>query len=364
MPSTKNNICVFNISSVHKSNDVRVFHKFALSLSDKFSSFLITCDGSLTRIDSGVKVIDLGNARCLIRLFVKLPLIVLHAVKNKANICILHDPELLLIALPLKLFNIKVIYDVHEDYPNQILNKHYLPNKIKKPVSFFFDKFEKLIAQRLNGISCATKTIESKFKEHHTSPVTIYNYPIITESKSVIKRDNIVSYIGNISKCRGISQMIKLSKHSNYYTLQIAGVCHNKTLLKDIELLKNRGIYVGFLNRAGVSNLLYKSKVGLLLLDSTENYLESLPIKMFEYMSHGIPIIASDFPIWRNIIDGHKCGFLVDPYDINSINKLIISLMNNDNLFKTMSDNCFKAAKVHFNWLTEKNKLFKYCSSC
>lgn len=364
MPYTRNSICVVNISSVHKSNDVRVFHKFALSLSDKFCSLLITCDGSSTRIDGGVKIIDLGNARCLIRLFVKFPLILLHTVKNKANVCILHDPELLLIALPLKLFNVKVIYDIHEDYPKQILNKHYLSNKLKKPISFIFDKFEKLVARNLDGITCATKTIESKFKKFHASPVTIYNYPLIAENKNNAKRDNVVSYIGNISECRGIRQMIKLSNYSDDYSLRIAGICHNKNLFEEIMYLKNRGIFIGFLNRIEISNLLFKSKVGLLLLDPTENYLDSLPIKMFEYMSHGIPIIASDFPLWRNIIESHNCGFLVDPYDIHNINKIITKLVTNDSFFKTISENCIEAAKTHYNWLTEENKLLNYCRSC
>jgi len=51
----------------------------------------------------------------------------------------------------------------------------------------------------------------------------------------------------------------------------------------------------------------------MVTLHPTPNHLESLPIKMFEYMAAGLPVIASDFPVWRDIVDRFQCGLLVDP---------------------------------------------------
>ena len=57
---------------------------------------------------------------------------------------------------------------------------------------------------------------------------------------------------------------------------------------------------------------------------------------MFEYMSAGIPVICSNFPLWRDIIEKHQCGICVDPQNSSEIALAIDFLAQNPKEAKVM----------------------------
>ena len=116
---------------------------------------------------------------------------------------------------------------------------------------------------------------------------------------------------------------------------------------------------LGFLNREEVRAILAKSKVGLVTLHPIINYIDSLPVKMFEYMAAGIPKIASNFPLWQEIIEGNQCGICVDPLDPQAIGEAIQYLIDNPSIAKQMGRNGRKAAEDKYNWAIEEQKLLK-----
>ncbi|GAB6162897.1 hypothetical protein JCM12298_20570 [Desulfothermus naphthae] len=100
------------------------------------------------------------------------------ALKEKADVYHFHDPELIPIGLILSLFGKKVIYDVHEDVPKQILIKDWIKsNSVRKFVSLFFKGFENLTCIFFSQIVAATPDIAKKFPAQKT--ITIRNFPIL-----------------------------------------------------------------------------------------------------------------------------------------------------------------------------------------
>lgn len=97
--------------------------------------------------------------------------------------------------------------------------------------------------------------------------------------------------------------------------------------------------------------------MGLVTLAPIPNYIESYPTKLFEYMAAGVPVVASDFPLWRSIVDGAGCGLLVDPADPQQIADAIDWLIDHPEEAARMGENGRRAAHDTYNWQGEASKL-------
>ena len=73
--------------------------------------------------------------------------------------------------------------------------------------------------------------------------------------------------------------------------------------------------YLGWLDRSAVRSVLGEARVGLVTLQPVRNYSDGQPVKLFEYMAAGVPVVASDFSQWRRFVDDAGTGVMVDPAD-------------------------------------------------
>jgi glycosyltransferase involved in cell wall biosynthesis len=120
--------------------------------------------------------------------------------------------------------------------------------------------------------------------------------------------------------------------------------------------------YLGMLDRPSVANLLSRVRLGLMVLQAEPNFVKAMPIKLFEYMAAGIPVIASDFPLWRQIISEAECGLLVDPHDPQAIAHAMEYLLSHDAEAEAMGRRGRKAACELYNWNSEEGVLLKFYS--
>jgi len=87
--------------------------------------------------------------------------------------------------------------------------------------------------------------------------------------------------------------------------------------------------------------------------------MDALPVKMFEYMLAGIPVIASEFPILKEIVNKEHCGLCVNPLDSKAIGEAIEYLATHDDKAKAMGERGQQAVLEQYNWAIEEKKLFK-----
>ena len=236
------------------------------------------------------------------------------AIRQDADLYHFHDPELLLVGLLLRMRGKMVVYDVHEDVSADVAAKHYIPKAFRRPLACTVSAIESLSFRLFSGVVAATTTISQRFSVRDEHQVVVSNYPILQEFQPVAPpawhhRSIAVAYVGVLSRDRCLPESIQamsLLPEGLQATLKLAGNFSPSTLREELTGVTGwaRTCVMGVLDRAGVAGLLADVRAGLVVLKPTPAYLESAPVKMFEYMAAGVPVIASDFPRFREIVEG------------------------------------------------------------
>lgn len=313
----------------------------------------------------GINIRALSKPRGRLERFVKSSSDVLRkALQSDSAIFHFHDPELIPIAIFLKIVGKKVIYDAHEDVPRQILSKHWIKKPLRRTVAWFVEKIENFSAKRFDFVVAATPFIRNRFLTLGCNAIDINNYPVLSEFSSVdlnwAEKDRTVCYAGVISEARCIFEMVEAVGKAGVRLL-LAGQFSEKSQREKAKEMAgwSHVTELGQVDRIDVGKVLGRSMAGLVLFLPEPNHVNSQPNKLFEYMSAGIPVIASNFPLWRRIVEGHHCGICVDPTKPSEIADAIGWILDHSDEARLMGQNGRRAIEEKYNWDIERNKLLK-----
>jgi glycosyltransferase involved in cell wall biosynthesis len=357
-------IKVVHLSSAHPDLDVRIFHKECCSLAanNVFDVHLVLA-GVEERVDQNVTIHSVPKIQDsrLKRMWSTVNDVYKKAVELDADVYHLHDPELLRIAGKLKRRGKKVIYDAHEDLPRQLLGKSYL--KFKGLISAGFERYENGVVKKLDGVITATPFIRDRFLKINPNTLDVNNYPLLREIDMIEDGDlkqNKVCFIGGISKIRGITEVVKAMSLCDV-ELDLAGAI-SADFKRELEQLEGweKVNELGYIDRKTALQVKKECFAGLVTFLPLPNHINAQPNKIFEYMASGIPVIGSDFPLWRQIIRDNKCGICVDPNKPEEIAKAIMYLKDHPSEAKEMGAKGRKLVSETYNWSAEEKKLVEF----
>lgn len=365
MSASSRNIC--QITTVHPRYDVRVFHKICLSLIADYHVNLIVADGRGNEVIKNVTIFDVGrrNSSRIKRMLFTTRSAYRKAIELDCVVYHFHDPEFLFCGLKLARKGKKVIYDIHEDVPKQTLSKDYINPLLRTIIANLIKITENYISARLYAVITVTHSINDRFLRINKRSININNYPFLVDCDSIqFEERHGLCYIGSISRIRGIKEIVSSLENIDI-TLNLAGDFESEEFKKELMLDKNWGKvkYYGSVSSEEVIELLKKSQIGLVTFLPEPNHIEAQPNKMFEYMAAALPLIASDFPLWKEIVEGNKCGICVNPNKPEDISNAINYLLMNQDIAMAMGRNGAKAVSDKYNWDPEKEKLLTLYSS-
>ncbi len=371
MPAVK----VVHMTSVHTAVDIRIFHKECRSLAR--AGFQVTSIGSHCSdmvIDQvSIKSIKRDQSR-LARMTRTVWRVYREAVKQGADVYHFHDPELIPVGLLLRARGKQVIYDLHEDYPKDILSKPYLPMWSRWTIAWMIKQLEIASCRHFSALVTVTPSIADRFLTINKRTVVVHNFP---STKDLVlnrpyqpweSRRQSVAYVGGIMTVRSIREMVKamsLLPESLQATLELAGPHPDgEPTVEELSSQPGWGrvLHHGFIDQTGTFEILHHVRAGLVLFHPIPNHMEAMPQKIFEYMGAGLPVIASDFPLWRRIIGDAGCGIFVDPQDPKAIAQAIEYLLLNPAEAEAMGRRGREAVLKNYNWDVQAEKLVKLYS--
>ena len=230
----------------------------------------------------------------------------------------------------------------------------------------FFSKIsEKFAISKIKDIIVLAPQIEQIIRKMTDSKTYIIPNGININSISSIEpfhsnKKNIIFYIGNLIKIKGVDVLInsfyEVKKYIPDSYLFIAGTGEERNELKELvkELdLENDLYFLGYISGEEKYSLMKSANV--LVLPSLW---ESLPIAVLEGMACGKPIIASNVGGVPYLVDDGVNGFLVQPGEVNELADKIITLLKDKKLQEAMGRESLNRSE-DFEWNKIAEKTFE-----
>ncbi len=356
---------VRHLTSVHPIGDNRIFYRECKSLAEAGYDVALVVGHPPTAPVAGVPVIGVGRPRNRVDRATRIVWKVFRtALQERAQVYHLHDAELLWIGLRLKLAGRRVVYDVHEDTPKQIMNKFWIPWWAKRLLSTGTALMERLAAATFDGIVAATPFIADRFPADKTA--VVQNFPQLSAARDrpevhTDDRRYAFAYTGGLAAVQGLREIVATAEllPPDLGDAVVAGWFYDDALEREIRAAEGwkRIRFLGRVTPTEVLDAIVSARCGIVIDHPISNYLESYSTKMFEYMACGVPVVCSDFPFWVRLVTDAECGVTVNPMDPQAAVKAVEALCRDPEEARRLGENGRRAIRERYNWENEFAKL-------
>ena len=358
---------VVHLTSVHPPFDVRIFYKECKTLAQAGYEVVLIAPHTQDEVVEGVRIRAVPKSKNrLQRMFGVAPQVVCLGFKEKAAAYHLHDTELLPWAQFLRLRRCRIVYDMHENVPKAILTKHWIPPMLRKTIARVLKLVERIFLAGMHVVFAE----HSYQKDYPWLPrgTVILNMPRV-EALSGVRESKYptptVAYMGGVTAVRGslltlyaLHILQQRGKQVNWECIGPLTRPHEQELRALMTALRLEGVtFRGYMLPQEGWRIVSRCHIGLAVLQPIPNYVDSYPTKLFEYMALGLPLITSDFPLYREIVEGSRCGLCIPFGDPQPLAESIEWLLEHPDEAEAMGKRGQEAVRTRYNWDVEAKKL-------
>ncbi|NIJ55975.1 glycosyltransferase [Dyadobacter arcticus] len=361
---------VLLLSTVHPATDPRIFYKIAPSLAVEYEVFCALPHAG-RGANSSLTAISLPRfERLLTRLLFCHPVMLWKCLRLKPDLVHIFVPELIPAAFLFQWMGAKVIYEVQENLFKKFAIKKFNKALIYRKLFKYFDR----IARRQFHLIFTEKAYLDEYRHLNHPYAIIQNFvslpfiDLIQENEEANPTRPEFFYAGVISgeRCFDvlILALVKLKERYFNFHVHLFGpvrIASEKlsTLSGYAQVSKHLTFY-GYQDQKVALRYARRCMAGIALLKPVADYPDSFTTKLFEYMALGIPVITSDFPLYKQVVEHSECGFCISPYDDNMLYEKLVWVIENREAASEMGLNGRKSAEKNYNWTSEKSSLLSF----
>jgi len=363
---------ICHVCNGHFVDDVRVFHRACRELARAGYEVHLLAQGKGTKAyeEKGVVIHPLPEPGSRWQRYTRVSHVAQLAADLRPDLFHVHEPDLLGAVLSRADFR-PVIYDIHESYLDILSENSWMPTWIKPFARIAWDQWERRLVRRCAGIVTVTETIAKRYTSLNKNVCVVANFPdwhSLDELSSVHRDGATCVMAGTLSPSRGLPVIFRalalLKQRGLHVRLSLAGNASDgylRSLWSEAEALgvRQQVEYHGILSKEEALLFQKKAAIGLVTYQPLRYCINSLPNKLLECMSLGVPVVYSNFPNYREIAETAGAGIMVDPTVPEQIADAIETLVRSPDLARRMGEAGQRAVRERFNWSVERAKLLR-----
>jgi glycosyltransferase involved in cell wall biosynthesis len=364
---------ICHLTTVHPWSDTRIFERMCAGLAERGYRVTLVAPVDARFRERGVEVVPSGLRGKVTRVIGGGGLL-RRLVGINAEIYHFHDPELLpWMALFRRRAGVRVVYDVHEYYPESVVDSNYFQwRPLSRMAGIAFGVAEPRLARTLDAVIGVTPPITDRFTGGRAHTLTVANYPVLADDEPLPSPVDLPSprtlvVGGVIDRNRLGDEMIDAlallaPRWKDLHLLSIGDLLTDPYGRELRARARARGVddRVTFRSRLPWRELqayVAGSAVGLVLLADRQTYRWSLPNRLFEFMAQGVPVVATGFPLVAEVVRSSGCGVVLERSGPDAIAAAIERLLCDPEAARAMGARGTAAVRDRYHWSAELDKL-------
>ncbi len=291
---------------------------------------------------------------------------------KKVDLVHFHDLDLLPMMTALSLIK-PVVYDVHENYPDEMLRKFWLPKVIRRPMYYVVKYSEIVLSRIIRNVILVAPSQERTFDRKKINSMYVKNYASVTLLDNVRSdysiRNDAVVFIGSHHKENGSLLLLdiaaKLKKECPWMKIITADrFCNKDFRTRILDIIEQRRLSnIQFVPNVLPHNIMDILNQGTIAINPNmriPQQINGIHTKIFEFMAAGLPIVTSDLPHQQMVLEDAGCGVLAQPEDPDSFVRAILYLCENKEVAYRLGLNGQRAFRERYCWESQIDGLLGF----